>query len=106
MSLGFAWARPLDTVWYIRVDGDESSIEGRLSRLLDENDGLIIQETRGEAVTANTGLRWFRPRRTMLSATPDVAAMVPPGTLVPFPTGGRPGRPQAGAVRDSDAAAA
>lgn len=105
MGLGFAWARPLDTVWYIRVDGDESGIEARLARLLDENDGLIIQETRGEAVTANTSLRWFRPRRALTSVV-DAPQMDSVGRLVAFPSGGRPARPHAGAVGDGDAAAA
>lgn len=63
MSLGAAWARPLDNVWYLRAEEAQEDIEARLARLLDENDGLLIQETRGEAVTLNTGLRWFRQRR-------------------------------------------
>ncbi len=63
MSLGAAWARPLDNVWYLRAEENPDEIEVRLTRLLDENDGLLIQETRGEAAMVNTELRWFRQRR-------------------------------------------
>jgi len=63
MSLGEAWARPLANVWYLRTDGEQSTIEGRLARLLDEHDGLLVQAVREEAAFRNTGLRWFRRRR-------------------------------------------
>ena len=63
MSLGEAWARPLANVWYLRTDGEQSAIEGRLARLLDEHDGLLVQAVREEAAFRNTGLRWFRRRR-------------------------------------------
>ncbi len=106
MSLGVAWARPLDTVWYVRVEGAENGIEGRLGRLLDENDGLIVQETKGEAALANTSLRWFRPRRAATSGSDALAApTVSTATLVQFPGGSRPGKPHPSNA-DSDAAAA
>jgi hypothetical protein len=63
MSLGEAWARPLANVWYLRTDGEQSAIENRLGRLLDEHDGLLVQAVREEAAFRNTGLRWFRRRR-------------------------------------------
>ena len=63
MSLVEAWARPLANVWYLRTDGEQSMIEGRLARLLDEHDGLLVQAVREEAAFRNTGLRWFRRRR-------------------------------------------
>ena len=68
MSLGTAWARPLANVWYLKAEETSSEItlaeiEARLSRLLDEDDGLLVQETRGDALMLNTGLRWFRQRR-------------------------------------------
>jgi hypothetical protein len=63
MNLGEAWARPLANVWYLRTDGEQSMIEGRLARLLDEHDGLLVQAVREEAAFRNTGLRWFRRRR-------------------------------------------
>ena len=68
MSLGAAWARPLANVWYLRADNSGAEIEARLSRLLDEEDGLLVQETRGDALMLNTGLRWFRQRRPALGA--------------------------------------
>ena len=78
MSLGTAWARPLANVWYLRAEQTSSEIEARLSRLLDEDDGLLVQETRGEALMLNTGLRWFRQRRR---AAVDVEI----GNVVAFP---------------------
>lgn len=63
MSLGEAWARPLANVWYLRTDTAQEAIEGRLARLLDEHDGLLIQAVREDAAFRNTGLRWFRRRR-------------------------------------------
>ena len=63
MGLGEAWARPLANVWYLRTHATEDEVEARLARLLDDCDGLLVQETRGEAVLTNTGLRWFRQRR-------------------------------------------
>jgi hypothetical protein len=64
MSLGQSWARPLEQTWYVKTDGREADIEGRLAGLLDADDGLIIQEVQDEARLANTSLRWFRQRRT------------------------------------------
>lgn len=84
MGLGAAWARPLENVWYLRAEETQSEIEARLSRLLDEHDGLLIQETRGDARMLNTGLRWFRRRRGTLSVLPpDVSE----SNVVAFPAG-------------------
>ena len=90
MGLGAAWARPLDNVWYLRTTGSDKEIEARLERLLDQNDGLVVQEARGEAAMANTGLRWFRPRRsgTMESTLEEAASAdrdASLGTLLSFP---------------------
>lgn len=74
MSLGQSWARPLANVWYLRAEETQTEIEARLSRLLDENDGLLIQETRGDAAMLNTGLRWFRQRRSREGAAANVVA--------------------------------
>ena len=49
MVLGEAWARPLANVWYLRTDTDQSLIENRLARLLDEHDGLLVQGVREDA---------------------------------------------------------
>jgi hypothetical protein len=89
MSLGAAWARPLENVWYLRAEETQTEIEIRLARLLDEHDGLIIQETRGDARMLNTGLRWFRRRRGTLAVSPPEDAA---SNVVAFPAG----RPQPG----------
>jgi hypothetical protein len=63
MELGDAWARPLETVWVLRTPLGAEEIEASLAPLVREDDGLMVQELRGEPRFANTGLRWFRPRR-------------------------------------------
>ena len=79
MTLATSWARPLDNVWYLKAEESPVEIEARLSRLLDEDDGLLIQETRGDAVMLNTGLRWFRQRRVLsLEAHDNVLAFPAP----------------------------
>jgi hypothetical protein len=77
MALGDAWARPLENVWYIRTDRSESDIGTRLNRLLDDNDGLLIQETRGDAVLTNTGIRWFRRRQRHAGSEADNVVAFP-----------------------------
>ncbi|MEZ5817375.1 MAG: hypothetical protein R3D44_09860 [Hyphomicrobiaceae bacterium] len=76
MSIGEAWARPLDTVWMVRTSLSTEALEARLAPLLGSDDGLMIQEARGEGAFANTGLRWFRPRRQAALAALDLAAVV------------------------------
>ncbi len=63
MNLGQAWARPLDTTWYVRSTSSEEDIQASLSGLLDDDDGLIVQAVSEDAVLVNTTLRWFRQRR-------------------------------------------
>jgi hypothetical protein len=63
MALGEAWARPLEQTWYIRTDVREETVEGKLSGLLEAEDGLLIQAVEDDAVLTNTALRWFRRRR-------------------------------------------
>lgn len=74
MGLGEAWARPLDTVWMLRTRLPASDVEARLAPLLGPDDGLMVQEARGEGAFANTGLRWFRPRRHLALAAMESAA--------------------------------
>lgn len=75
MTVGEAWARPLDTVWMVRTSLSVEAMEARLAPLLNTDDGLMVQEARGEAVFANTSLRWFRPRRQAAMAALDMAAV-------------------------------
>jgi len=63
MALGESWARPLEQTWYIRTDVREETVEGKLSGLLEAEDGLLIQAVEDDAVLTNTALRWFRRRR-------------------------------------------
>ena len=78
MSLGESWARPLANVWYLRTHATQGDIEARLARLLDDGDGMLVQETKGETVLVNTSLRWFRQRRRALDTTE--------ATVVSFPS--------------------
>lgn len=63
MEAGEAWARPLESTWYIKSEDDSDEIEARLKDLLNDDDGLLVQPVRGQAVMANTTLRWFHQRR-------------------------------------------
>ncbi len=63
MSLGEAWARPLDTTWYVQSPERAEAIETKLKDLLDNEDGLLIQQVDRDATLLNTSLRWFRKRR-------------------------------------------
>ncbi|MGE0698516.1 MAG: hypothetical protein AB7O57_05415 [Hyphomicrobiaceae bacterium] len=74
MTMADAWARPLETAWMLRTSLGAAEVEARLSPLLGADDGLMVQETRGEACLANTGLRWFRPRRRTAAAALSAAA--------------------------------
>jgi hypothetical protein len=76
MTIGEAWARPLDTVWVVRTRLTPEAVEMRLSPLIGDDDGLIVQETRGEVRLTNTGLRWFRPRRSAAADALETAAIV------------------------------
>lgn len=63
MMLGTSWARPLEQTWYVRSDENEETIASTLWGLLDDNDGVLIQAVKEEALLMNTQLRWFRKRR-------------------------------------------
>ncbi|MDX2155490.1 MAG: hypothetical protein SFW09_03185 [Hyphomicrobiaceae bacterium] len=82
MSLGEAWARPLETVWVVRTRRSADEVEASLAPHVGENDGLMVQEARGEPRLANTGLRWFKPRRGTEVAGNCVVA---PSVVVAFP---------------------
>jgi len=87
MSLGDAWARPLANVWYLGTDSDQSAIENRLARLLDEHDGLLIQAVREDAAFRNTGLRWFRRRRREEAVADSNIVAFPAPSDATFPQG-------------------
>lgn len=76
MSIGEAWARPLDTVWMLRTTLAPAAIEARIAALLGPDEGLMVQEVRGDAACANTSLRWFRPRRQAAMSALETAAVI------------------------------
>ncbi len=81
MGMGEKWARPLASTWYVSSDRDEIDLEGDLKDLLGEEDGLLIQAVKREAILTNTSLRWFRQRRAAFDIAPDsniVAFPAPP----------------------------
>ena len=63
MQLGEAWARPLDSTWYIQSTARADAVERGLRPYMDEADGLLIQEVEADALLLNTAIRWFRKRR-------------------------------------------
>jgi len=63
MQLGAAWARPLDSTWYVQSSERANAIERRLRPYVEGADGLLIQEVEAGALLLNTALRWFRRRR-------------------------------------------
>lgn len=79
MGLGDKWARPLVNTWYVMSDREEVELETDLRELLGEDDGLLIQATKRDAVLTNTSLRWFRQRRPGLDLAPD-------GNIIAFPS--------------------
>jgi hypothetical protein len=76
MQLGEAWARPLDSTWYVQSAERPDALERRLKDHLDGDDGLLIQQVEANAVLLNTALRWFRKRRqdTRAEITTNVVA--------------------------------
>ena len=63
MAIGHSWARPLEQTWYVRSEETDEAIEARLARMLDSEDGLLVQRVKDEAVMTNTSVRWFRQRQ-------------------------------------------
>jgi hypothetical protein len=74
MQLGDAWARPLETTWYVQSKERAAALEARLGALLDGEEGLLIQEVASEAVLLNTSLRWFRKRQANTGELTNVVA--------------------------------
>jgi hypothetical protein len=73
MDLGEAWARPLETTWYVQSAARADEIERRLRPFSEVADGLLIQQVEARALLLNTALRWFRRRQVVCS---DAAAPV------------------------------
>ncbi|MGE3066113.1 MAG: hypothetical protein AB7K67_11035 [Hyphomicrobiaceae bacterium] len=77
MQLGEAWARPLESTWYVRASLRKAAVETALRAHLDEEDGLIIQEVAAEAALLNTSLRWFKRRSEAAPAASDNVVAFP-----------------------------
>ncbi len=81
MGLGDKWARPLASTWYVASNREETELETELRDLLGEEDGLLIQAVKREAILTNTSIRWFRQRRAGLDIPADsniIAFPMPP----------------------------
>lgn len=76
MGLGVRWARPLEQIWYLTCEEAQEDIEARLSWLLGDEDGLLIQAVEDPAVLTNTSIRWFRRRGAAHAVTAAAAANV------------------------------
>lgn len=77
MAVGERWARPLESTWYVTSDTTEEAIAERLSALLDNDDGLLIQSVDDQAVLTNTSLRWFRQRAAAVTEAPSNVVAFP-----------------------------
>ena len=84
MAAGQSWARPLEQTWYVRSDESEEAIEAKLMRILEAEDGLLIQRVKDDAVLTNTSIRWFKQRQAGVEAGGDTNIIAfpapPPGT--------------------------
>ncbi len=71
MEAGQSWARPLESTWYVKSDAPLATIENQLKDLLGSDDGLLVQAVKGDALMANTTIRWFRQRRPAFDMPED-----------------------------------
>jgi hypothetical protein len=81
MSLGQAWARPLDNTWYVRAAASKDQICAQLAPLLEPEDGLVLHDIGDKVAALNTSVRWFKRRlaeedtgNVILFPHPDQAA--------------------------------
>jgi hypothetical protein len=74
MQLGEAWARPLETTWYVQAGERPEALERRLGGALDPGTGFLIQQVDTAAVLRNTAVHWFRKRRTAQAPQDNVIA--------------------------------
>lgn len=71
MAAGQSWARPLEQTWYVRSEDTEEQLEAKLTRILDSEDGLLIQRVKDDALLTNTSVRWFKQRQGGVEAGGD-----------------------------------
>ncbi|MFA9474478.1 MAG: hypothetical protein ACERJ2_07920 [Filomicrobium sp.] len=90
MSTGERWARPLEQTWYVESHETAEEIEARMSWLLGDEDGLLVQATSHGSVLTNTSLRWFRQRGVATAERSKPKAAVEAdavANVVAFPAG-------------------
>lgn len=91
MSTGERWARPLEQTWYVESDETAEEIESKMSWMLGDEDGLIVQAIGHGSVLTNTSLRWFRKRdglgNASVVAKPREAVAAEAANVVNFPAG-------------------
>ena len=75
MQLGEAWARPLDTTWYVQSAERADTIEEHLRPFTAAVEGLLIQEVEARALLLNTALRWFKRRRRTATESRDAVPL-------------------------------
>lgn len=81
MQLGDAWARPMETTWYVQSDERADALERRLGGMLEAGTSFLIQQVETAAVLRNTTVHWFRKRRTETQRN-NVVAFPAPQTVV------------------------
>ena len=74
MGLGEKWARPLSNTWYVHPNATRPNSRAELKDLLGEEDGLLIQAVKREAIMTNTSIRWFRQRRAGVDILPTATS--------------------------------
>lgn len=74
MQLGDAWARPMETTWYVQSGERPDALEQRLGRELAAGTSFLIQQVETAAVLHNTSVHWFRKRRAETAQANNVVA--------------------------------
>lgn len=87
MSAGERWARPLDQAWYVESDETAEEIEAKLSWMLGDEDGLLVQAIGPGSVLTNTSLRWFKRRGGEVVPRAAEAAAEGSAKVITFPNG-------------------
>ena len=91
MSTGERWARPLEQTWYVESNESAEEIEAKMSWMLGDEDGLLVQAVGHGSVLTNTSLRWFRKRdglgNTGIAAQLPQSDAVEADNIVNFPAG-------------------
>ncbi len=79
MGSGERWARPLEQTWYVESSETAEDIEAKMSWLLGDEDGLLVQAIGQGSVLTNTSLRWFRRRGAEASGAHQNVVTFPAG---------------------------